>query len=199
MSISSLPPPTEKLITAAELLTMPNDGRASELVRGRIVEMPPTQLPHGKVCFAIATIIGKYLDTHDVGHGAVNDCGIITRRDPDTVRGADAAFGTYMRLPKDRSTQGYWPVSPEIVFEVLSPSDRPGATLTKVSEYLAAEVSAVVVIDPEEYQVHVYAQNQLPVTLTYSESVALHTYLPAGLPTWNVPVREFFKHLPPPQ
>ncbi|QDU25612.1 hypothetical protein ETAA8_06820 [Anatilimnocola aggregata] len=198
MSISSLPPPTEKLITADDLLNMPDDGRVTELVRGRIVEMPPTQLPHGKVCLAIGGILVKYLEVHDVGHGAVNDCGIITKRAPDTVRGADAAFGSYVRLPKDQPPRGYWPVSPEIVFEVLSPTDRPGATLTKVSEYLAAGVVVVIVVDPDEYLIHVNAASQLPFELGFGDQLKLNQFLPESLPEWTVAVREFFRFLPQP-
>ncbi len=197
MSISSLPPLTENLITIAELLAMPGLGCASELVRGRIVEMPPTKMPHGKVCLAIGGILVKYLDLHDVGHGAVNDCGVITKRNPDSVRGADAAFCSYERLPKDQPPQGYFPVAPEIVFEVLSPSDRPGATFTKVSEYLAAGVVAVVVIDSDEYQVHLNSANQTPVTLGYEDQLDLKQFLPASLPEWTISIREFFKFLPP--
>ncbi|WP_254507135.1 Uma2 family endonuclease [Anatilimnocola floriformis] len=196
MSISSLPPPTDKLITAAELLTIATDGRVSELVRGRLVDMPPTQWAHGKVCLAIGAILTKYIDQYDVGHGTVNDSGIITKRNPDTVRGADAAFGSYVRLPKDQPPLGYWPVSPEIVFEVLSPTDRPGATLTKVAEYLGADVLAVVVVDFEDYCVYLNARNRSPQTLNLQDQLNLKQFLPESLPEWNVSIREFFKYLP---
>jgi Uma2 family endonuclease len=194
----SQPAQAEKLITADELLTMPDDGRHTELVRGRIIEMPPPKMLHGKVCLAIAAILAKYLEQQDVGHGTVNDTGIITERNPDSVRGADAAFGSYVRLPMDHPPQGYWPVAPEIVMEVLSPTDRPGATLTKVAEYLTAGVALVLVIDPEEYQVHLNAANQLPKTLSFYDEVDFKQFLPDSLPEWKVPVREFFRFLPIP-
>ena len=199
MSISSIPTTPGKLVTAAEFLALPDDGRRTELVRGKIIEMPPTQWAHGKVCLAIASILSKYIDHFDMGHGSVNDSGVVTEENPDTVRGADAAFCSYVRIAKDSVPVGYWPESPEIVFEVLSPSDRPGATLTKVTEYLDADVVAVILIDPEDYQIHVNAKNQTPRTLTYQDSLDLKQYLPESLPPWMVPVREFFKYLPAPQ
>jgi Uma2 family endonuclease len=199
MSISSVPSSTGKLVTIGEFLALPNDGRRTELVRGKIVEISPTQWVHGKVCLALASILSKYIDQFDQGHGSVNDSGVVTEEDPDTVRGADAAFCSYCRIPKDALPVGYWPESPEIVFEVLSPSDRPGRTLTKVTEYLDADVIAIIVIDPEDYQVHLNAKNQTPQTLTYQDSPDLKQYLPESLPQWTVPVREFFKYLPAPQ
>ena len=199
MSISSLPPSTEKLVTAAEFLALPDDGRRTELVRGKIIEMPPTQWVHGKVCLALASILSKYIDQFDLGHGSVNDSGVVTEENPDTVRGTDAAFCSFSRIPKDALPVGYWPESPEIVFEVLRPSDRPGKTLTKVTEYLDAGVIAIVVIDPEDYQVHVNAKDQPPRTFSYHDSLDLKQYLPESLPPWTVPVHEFFKYLPAPQ
>jgi Uma2 family endonuclease len=201
ISSSAFPSPAplaEKLITVDELLAMPDDGRHTELVRGRIIEMPPPQMPHGKACLAIAGILVKYLEQYDVGHATVNDTGVITERNPDSVRGADAAFGSYFRVPKDQPPQGYWPVAPEIVFEVLSPGDRPGATFTKVSEYLAAGVVVVLVIDPEEYQIHVNAAKQLPQTLGFNDEINLKQFLPDSVPEWTVAVREFFKFFPSP-
>ncbi len=48
-----------------------------------------------------------------------NDAGVITERDPDTVRGADVAFYSYRRVPKDAEPEGYPDAIPEFVFEVL--------------------------------------------------------------------------------
>ena len=35
------------------------------------------------------------MDEHDLGHVLSNDSGVITERDPDTVRGADISFYSY--------------------------------------------------------------------------------------------------------
>src|SRR5690606_28359258 len=58
-------PTPGQFVTAAELLKLPDDGRVTELVRGRIVETPPAYYGHGRCCFAIARALSKYLDQND--------------------------------------------------------------------------------------------------------------------------------------
>jgi len=43
-----------------------------------------------------------------------NDSGVITERNPDSVRGADVAFYSYKRLPKGALARGYGPEVPEL-------------------------------------------------------------------------------------
>ena len=47
----------------------------------------------------------------DLGRVVTNDSGIVTQRDPDTVRGADVAYYSYARLPKGGSTRMSTPMS----------------------------------------------------------------------------------------
>ena len=39
----------KKLFTSEDLLAMPDDGKRYELVRGELIEMPPTSHDHGMV------------------------------------------------------------------------------------------------------------------------------------------------------
>ena len=64
-----------------------------------------------------------YAEEHDLGRVMSNDSGIITERDPDTVRGADVAYYSYARLPKGPLPAGYGPEVPELVIEVRSSGD----------------------------------------------------------------------------
>jgi Uma2 family endonuclease len=118
-----------------------------------------------------------------------NDSGVITERGPDTVRGADVAFYTYARAPKGPLPEGYLPVVPERVVEVVSPSDRWPKVLAKVAEYLGAGVSVVVVLDGERTSAMVFHDDGTTRTLSADDELTL----PDLLPGFSVVVRRFFE------
>ena len=155
MSSASLSIPA--LMTAEEYARRPDPGYPEELVRGRVVPMPLPNRRHGQICYRVARFFGDFVDRHDLGHILTNDAGVITERGPDTVRGADVAFYTYARLPKGPLAASYGPEVPDLVVEVVSPSDRWPKVLAKVAEYLGAGVTVVVVLDETPPTAEVFA------------------------------------------
>jgi Uma2 family endonuclease len=134
-------------------------------------------------------LVGNYADEHDLGHVVVNDSGVITEHDPDTVRGADVAFYSYSRVPRGKFPAGYPTVVPELVFEVRSPTDRWSKILAKVLEYLQAGVSVMCVLDQISESVQIHREEELPRTLHNSDEL----YLPDILGDFRVPVQPFFE------
>jgi Uma2 family endonuclease len=177
------------LITAEQYLAMPDDGRRTELVRGRIADVPPTFFRHGHICANIVAVLKEFVNRHQLGWVIGNDAGVITERDPDTVRGPDVAYFSYVRQPKDRMPAGYPPVAPELVFEVLSPSDRKSAMTAKVGEYHLAGALVVCVLDPDAGILAVYPQEELPRRYTADEELTL----PEVLPDFRIPIRQLFE------
>ncbi len=178
----------EALLTAEEFGNLPDDGRMTELVRGRIIELPPPQYLHGFVCFQAAMIFGAYIKQHDLGRVVVNDTGVVTERDPDTVRGADVAYHSFARLPRKPMTKGYPAVPPDLVIEVRLSSDRWRDIQAKVTEYLNLGVTVVVVIDPEPRTASLFHADQPPRTLGPVDELTL----PECLGDFRVAVRDFF-------
>jgi Uma2 family endonuclease len=176
-------------MTAEEYRVLPDDGRHTELVLGRIVEMPPTNFMHGIVTSCVNALIRTYVKDRSLGWVTGNDSVIITERDPDSVRGPDVAFFSYTRIPKESPPQGYPEVAPELVFEVRSPSDRWSAINAKASEYLAAGVLVVCVLDPETRTAVVYTENDSPSKKTEDDELTL----PEVFPDFKVSVRQFFE------
>jgi Uma2 family endonuclease len=117
-----------------------------------------------------------------------NDSGVVTERDPDTVRGADVAYYSFARLPKGPLPNGYLSVVPDLVFEMLSPDDRWRKVLTKVAEYLNAGVAVVCVLDPDSETVYVYDGDRPARELRGDEELVL----PELLGDFRVAVRRFF-------
>lgn len=168
----------EKLVTAEEFAKRPESGLVEELERGCVAMSPPPGRRHGYVCLEIGFHLRLYLAEHPIGRAFGNDSGIVTARGPDTVRGADVAFYSFERLPKDAELVGYGPEVPELVFEVLSPSDRWKKAVVKAGEYLAAGVTTVVVLDPEQRTAHVFEADKPPVVLSAEDVLRFESILP---------------------
>ena len=146
--------PRAKLITGEELLAMGDIGPC-ELIDGRIVRMNPTGLQHGDIVIAL----GLHSETSCVSAnwgGVGGEVGIYTRREPDRVRAADIAFVSRERLA-ERPLKGFLKVAPELVVEIISPTDRWQNVREKLEEYFAIGVHRVWIVEPDNRDVLVYS------------------------------------------
>lgn len=181
--------PAERLLSAEEYLTLPERGVPTELVRGRVVEMNVPIPRHGEICVNITDLISPYVRTHKIGRMVSNDGGVVTERDPDTLRGADVAFYSYARVPPGPLPRKYLDVAPELVFEVRSPTDRWARMLAKAAEYLEAGVAVVCLVDEWGERVVVCRAEEPPRTLHGDDEL----HLPDVLGDFRVPVRRIFE------
>ncbi len=180
---------TETLLTAEQFRQLPENGTLRELVRGRIVEMNVPAPRHGILCGNIVWELSNFVRSRDLGRVIPNDSGVVTERDPDTVRGPDVCYYSYHRLPKGPVPQGYLSVVPELVFEVRSQTDRWDDILTKSGELLRAGVTVVCVLDEQIGAIIIYRRNEFPRTLTEDDEFTLPDVLG---PDFRVPVSRFF-------
>lgn len=178
-----------KLITAEEYAQMPDLGAPTELVRGEIVEINIPKPRHGEVGLNAGSIIRQFAKEHNLGRAASNDSGIITERDPDTVRGGNVWFISYKKIPKGPLPQDYMDVPPDIIVEVKSVFDRWNEILGKVAEYLRAGVGVVCVLDPETETVRLYRDEEVESVLSGDEAVTF----PDELPGFSVAAKAFFE------
>ncbi len=176
-------------MTAEEYARLPDNCVPTELVRGKVVEMNVPAPRHGEICSKVDRLVGNYVDEHDLGRVVVNDSGVLTQQNPDTVRGADVAFYSFTRVPRGPLPAGYLRAVPELVFEVRSPTDRWSWLLAKASEYLEAGVTVVCLLDQMSETVHVYRGNEAPRSLQGDDQLQL----PDILGEFRVPIRRFFE------
>src|SRR6516165_6897931 len=122
----------KKLLTAEEffLVPSPEDGTQQELVRGEIVSMPPPGGLHGVCCNKVGRRLGNFVEERDLGTVTSNDTGFVTERGPDSVRGPDVAYWSKEKLPT--VPVGYIEVPPQLLVEVLSPSNTSKHIRTKL-------------------------------------------------------------------
>ena len=180
----------DRLMTAQEFFLLPDDGIPRELVRGRIVTMNVPAPRHGYYCGRISRLLGNFVeDESDLGRVVTNDSGVITERDPDTVRGPDVSYFSYERLPRGPIPDGYLDVVPDAAFEVRSPSDHWARTLARVQELLDAGVKVVCVLDPRTESITVFTSDNPPQTLYKGDNLSLPTVLPG----FELPVSRIFE------
>ena len=98
---------TRTLVTADELLRMPDDGRRYELIEGELIEMAPAGARHSNIGIRIAGPLFQHVDKDDLGELFGADCGFFLQRDPDTIRATDAAFIAMERIPPDGIPSGF--------------------------------------------------------------------------------------------
>lgn len=96
------------------------------------------------------------MQVRPLGLGRVlTEAGFILRRNPDAVRAPDVAFIRTDRIPPEGLPRRYWELAPDLIVEVVSPSDTPAEVLGKVREWIEAGVRRVWVVYPVPKPVHV--------------------------------------------
>jgi len=158
-----VPDMTAPLLTADELLQTKIPNQRSELVRGVLRVREPAGDRHGRVTMNLTIRLGTHTERESLGQLFAAETGFTLFRAPDTVRAADIAFIGRDRLP--HATTGFLQLAPDLVVEVLSPSDRPGETLGKIADWLEAGTSLVWVIDPERRIARIYRADGTETTI----------------------------------
>lgn len=167
----------QRLMTAEDLLEMPAEARY-ELVKGVLIEMsPPPGSEHGLIANQLAYRLTHYAVLNRVGHVFAAETGFRLARRPDTVRAADVAYVSAGRLPA-ALPKGYLDLAPDLVAEVVSPSDDPDAIQAKVKDWLDAGTRLVLVVYPGSRQMAVYRSLREVTVLTETEALEAPDLLP---------------------
>jgi Uma2 family endonuclease len=176
------------LLTAEEFAHRPDPGYPEELVRGTVMRLPIPKPRHGEICSRGGQVLGNFAEEGDLGR-VFNHIGVITDWAPDSVRGADVAFYSFARVPKGPLPDRYLDIPADLIVEVLSPTDRWPKVLAKVAEYLEAGTSAVIVLDDERRQAHLYRADGATQVLDADEELTI----PDLLADFHVRVGRFFE------
>lgn len=165
-------------MTADELLRLPPDGHRYELVEGELKVMTPASTLHGRIANTVAFLLTRYVRQHNLGVVYAAETGFQLREDPDTVRAADAAFVAKGRVPPEGEPEGYWAIAPDLVVEVVSPSDSASAVQSKVADWLRAGCRLVWVVYPDTQTVAEYRSQTEVRMLTADQALEGGDVLP---------------------
>ncbi len=180
----------KKLLTADELLAMPDDGNRYELIQGELITMAPAGDRHGIVADRTGRRLGNFVEAGDLGHTWAADTGFRIERLPDTVRAPDYAFASHERLSGHVPERGYAEVIPDLVVEVVSPNDRQPEIDAKTQMWLGAGVRLVLNVYPETQEI--YAHHEDGTAQRFGAGDTL-TCEPA-LPGFTCPVADIFTY-----
>jgi Uma2 family endonuclease len=177
-----------RLVTAEELLDMPDDGCQYELIRGELKKMSPPGEGHGILVVRVTLSLGNHVQANKLGQVYAGEAGFKLSVDPDTVRAPDVAFVSQERLDKLAPGTGYRPEAPDLVIEIISPSDRYTDVDEKVSEWLDAGVGMVLVLNPRNRTVRMYRSQGEMQLLKEGDVIDGADVVPG----WRLPIGELF-------
>ena len=178
---------TDQVTTADQLAEMPDDGKRYELVEGVLHMMSPAGGNHGGIAAILLVCITNHARLHGLGKTYAAETGFLLQRNPDTVLAPDVSFVSFDRLGQFAKYPGYLPLAPDLVAEVVSPSDRPREVEAKAQAWLDAGVVVVLVVDPQTSTVREY-RSGVPIQV-YSEGFV---ELDVVLPGFRLDVAELF-------
>lgn len=184
------------MATVAEAVSTPTsetngDETLYEIIDGQRVELPPMSMY--SIIIATRLIVALGVHTQRENLGEVLGEGLFHLPYPGNKdRRPDISFVSYQRRPKNQTRQAAddraWNVVPELVVEVVSPTDTADDLMEKVEEYFRSGVNIVWVIYPLRELVYVYE------SLTQVRGLTREEALDGGavLPGFRLPVAELF-------
>ncbi len=176
-------------LTAAEFQERYVDVPFCELVRGEVIELTAGGFRHSRITVRAAYILESWARSTGRGRVLSGETGLITERNPDTVRGADVAYFSYQRLPADREPTGFSDVPAELVVEVVGKGQGWDAMVEKIGEYLAMGVDRAWVLDPDAQTLHIFGGDARPAERHGDETVSDEAILPG----FSCRVSDFFQ------
>jgi Uma2 family endonuclease len=157
--------------TIEDLSRIEDDGLRYELVEGKLICMSPAGGRHGRIIFELVLLLGNYVRDRNLGQLYIGETGFILARDPDTVLVPDVAFVQAANVPNEENEIGFLDLIPDLVIEVVSPSDRAKDTTAKVSTYLAVGVRLIWQVDPAKRAVIVYTPEEPQTVLVETDQL----------------------------
>jgi Uma2 family endonuclease len=175
-------------LTAEDLPYLKPDDMRWELVAGRLIRKPLPGAEHGLVTGVLVGQLLGFVPEHRLGR-VYGRSGFVVGRDPDTVRGPDAAFVSAERSAAIVRRGPFFEGAPDLAVEVLSPGNTRREIAAKIGEYQAAGGRAVWMVDPKRRTVTVRGPDREPRTLSPEDVLDGGTVLPG----FRLPVAEIFE------
>ena len=177
---------TRILLTAEEFDNYPfEEDKRYELDEGELIEMTRPAYRHNEVLTKLLLRMGAFLERTGLGVMMISEhlysLGPSTRRAPDLAvilgnRRKELALATVI------------PIVPELMVEVLSPSETPRSIHRKLKQYFQAGVKEVWLIDPEVREVEIWTSPTIP-DHALTENAVLESSL---LPGFKLPLEDLF-------
>jgi Uma2 family endonuclease len=177
------------LMSAGELMQLPDDEWCYELVDGRLVRMSPTGAEHSGVFLRLLRAVDQFNEDRGLGQVFAGEPGfwISPPGAPDTVMAPDIAFIRAERADAAQ-VQGYPRLAPDLVAEIVSPSQTRSEMAAKARRWLDAGVRLVWIVFSPAREIGVWRGGGMQDTLTVEDMLSGEDVLPG----FAFPVKELF-------
>jgi Uma2 family endonuclease len=165
---------TTHQMTAEELIRL-DDGYRHELIKGELLTMSPSDAEHGELVVNLTVPFATYVKQNSLGVVFGAETGFKLESDPDTVLAPDIAFVSRERVSVIPAN--YWAIAPDLVVEVISPSEREREVKNKTQQWLGFGVRLVWLVKPKSRTVEIHRVNKAQV-LTVNEILSGEEVVP---------------------
>jgi Uma2 family endonuclease len=155
--------------------------KSYEFIAGEIVEKMVSNSESSYIGYNIGAAIHNYAHEHDSGRISGEQAGFMVNGERYIP---DVGYISKARQPV-RNKDAYNPLAPDLVVEVISPTDRPKNLSRKIANYLAAGTVVWVVL-PDDLQIDVYIPGQPVRVLGIDDTLDGGTVLPG----FSLPVKQ---------
>lgn len=163
--------------TIADVERNPPEGNW-ELINGEVIPVHPTSYRAARMALRIGRLLDVYTEAHQLGDVVGPDAGFVIFPNENTLVAPDVSFVSSYRVPSAAEQEHFARLAPDLVIEVMSPSDRMTDALCKISLYLEAGVSLVWLVEPGPRTISVFQRDQPPVRLAGDQVVTAEGILP---------------------
>jgi Uma2 family endonuclease len=180
------------LLTYEDYMCGREEMRRYDILDGVKVYMPNPTINHQRTLRRVASVLERYEETSRRGVAIVAPCDVLMRRNPLRIRQPDVLFISSERLG-NRSLDDPAPLSPapELVVEILSPSDTIRVLEGKLADYVIVDVKECWVVRRGERTVEVLrlAKEGIDSVAVYAEGETVQSL---AFPDLMLDVSEIF-------
>ena len=168
---------TARRLTYEEFAQLPDDGKRHEIIEGEHFVLPAPSLWHQKIVTRLVLLIHAYLRQHNLGDDLYTGP-VDVRFENDTVVEPDLVYvGPSRRsiVTDPRFIAG----APDLIVEILSPSNRDYDEQIKFGLYAANRVPEYWLADPERKTLRIFAlRNDMYELVPNENGIARSVVLP---------------------
>jgi Uma2 family endonuclease len=183
-----------KVWTDDELLALPDDGHKYEVFKGVLV-MSPAGIEHEEIGVRLIVALGSFVRQQKLGVVCGSSAGYWMKpegSEPRNFLSPDVSFIAKERLGgAKRAPKKFFDGAPDLVVEILSPSDTVERLHDKIVDYFENGTRLLWVVNPEEQFVLVYHSPQPDQLLRGGDVLSGEQVIPG----FTLPVAELFAEL----
>ncbi len=181
-------PPPQGEWTYEDWSKLPNDGYRYEVINGELFMSPPPRARHQRILMRLVDHLLAFLRLHQVGEVLVAPVGVHLPNHTVPLQ-PDIVFIGSERL--DIIDEDYIEGAPDLVMEILSPSDWLYDRREKMQVYQGAGIAEYWIVDPRTQTIEVYILERSTYLLAGQYNMG-DVAASRTIPGFEVPVEHVF-------